>query len=111
MNGTWISFLFILTMGVIGLMAYLGLDELFGIHRDGWRRFLSGGLTLSWGLLAAYLLIWTWIPSSTRDGVSLLYINLMSVAGYGIAKVLDFLLLPLEDREAWDEPYITTAED
>jgi hypothetical protein len=46
MGSAWVSVLFVVTMLVMGVMAYLGLDELFGLHRDGWRRFLSGGLIL-----------------------------------------------------------------
>jgi hypothetical protein len=110
MDSTPVTVLFILTMGVIGLMAYLGLDELLGIHRYGWRRFLSGGLTLIWSLLAGYLLMFQWLPAQLRDALGLIYILILSVAGFGIAKLLDYLLLPIEDPAALDDTYLWDKE-
>ena len=83
----------------------VSLDDLFGIHRFGWRRFLSGGLTLGWSLIAAYLVLFEWLPAELHDTLGLIYILIMSACGYGIAKLLDYLLLPFEDPAALDETY------
>jgi hypothetical protein len=100
--------LYILTVIFVCIVALFGMFAMFVRAENIERNFLVGGLTILTAVIAGIML--AELPVASQTGPILTSIALVSLFGYGIGRLIDYLMGPTVERTDPTQPTTLGAD-